>query len=80
MPYRMGRGGWFGWPPFVQWTGLHPGFPASYWPPFGRPTREEEEAILTDQAEFLEDELERIRQRLKELRKSKKEKKDAEQT
>jgi hypothetical protein len=78
MPYRMGHGGWFGWPPFAQWTGWHPGFPFPYWSPLGRPSRELEEAMLTEKAEFLEEELEQVRQRLKELRKSKKEKKDAE--
>jgi hypothetical protein len=80
MPYRMGRGRSSFWPYGAPWMGFWPhGFPYSCWPPFFPPSREEEEAMLTERAEFIEAELEQIRQRLKELRKPGKEKKNAKQ-
>jgi hypothetical protein len=74
MPYGMGRGGWFGWPHWLYWTGGHPGFQPSFWLPFYPPSREEERAMLEEQAKILEGQLEQIRARLKELTKAGKEK------
>jgi len=77
MPYGMGHGGWFCWPPRAHWMGFwHPGIHIPYWPPFYPMSREEEEAMLAEQAEMLEDELQQIKARLKELKKTKEEKKN----
>ena len=81
MPYRMGRGRRFFGPYGAPWMGFWPhGSPYACWPPYFPPSREEEEAMLSEQAEFLEAELEQIQQRLKELRETGKENKNAEQT
>jgi hypothetical protein len=51
-------------------------FHSPCWSPFYPPSREEERAMLEDQATILEQELERIRARLKDLKKAGKEKAD----
>jgi hypothetical protein len=52
----------------------HPGFHFPYWPPFCPPSREEELAMLEDQAKILEKQLEQISARLNDLGKAGKEK------
>jgi hypothetical protein len=74
MPHGMGRGGWFCWPPGAYWAGWHPGVYFPYGSPFTAPSREEEQAMLEDQAKILEEQLEQVRARLKELAKAGKEK------
>ncbi len=74
MPYGMGRGRWFGWPYWVYGAGWHPGVPLPYRFPFYPPSREEEKAMLEEQAAILGEQLEQIRARLKELKKTEKEK------
>jgi hypothetical protein len=78
MPYRMSRAGRFFWPHGPHWMGFWPpDFHFPCWPPFYPLSGKQEEAMLSEQAEILEEELQRIQQRLKELRKVKEEKKDA---
>ncbi|MEM0053485.1 MAG: DUF5320 domain-containing protein [Nitrososphaeria archaeon] len=84
MPHGLGPFGWvidsyylgywywrcrrFPWLPRWWWTGIYgPITPFSYWPI--QPSREEEIAILENEAKFLEQQLEFIRKRLEELRK-----------
>jgi hypothetical protein len=83
MPYGMGRGGWFGWPHWAYWAGWYPGFHPPYWPPLYPFSQEDEEAVLTGQAEVLEAELRQIQERLDELKKfktAKEEKRNGKQT
>jgi hypothetical protein len=54
---------------------LVPLVPAPYWSPFPHWSREEEEAMLEDQAQMLEEQLTLIKKRLEELKKEEKEKK-----
>jgi len=76
MPYGMGRGGWFGWPPGACWVGWHPGFHPPYWPPVYPFNQEDEEDFLVRQAEALQAELGQIQERLEELKKMKKAKEE----
>jgi len=75
MPLGMGRLGWaylgywhpwFRVPPY-WWLGFHPYWP--YWSPWGALPREQEIAMLNDQARMLEQELSQIKARLEELQK-----------
>jgi hypothetical protein len=70
----IGRGRGFG----VRWFQPLWGYPYPPVNPDRYPlSREQEQAVLSDQAEVLQGELQRVQQRLKELRKVKEEKKDA---
>ena len=77
MPFGMGPAGWFMWPYWAQglmswypwsWYGLpyygYTGYGLPYAPPM---TKEQEIAMLQDQAKALQQELDRINARLKEL-------------
>ncbi|MGB9005438.1 MAG: DUF5320 domain-containing protein [Candidatus Aminicenantales bacterium] len=74
----MGRAGWFCWPPGAYGAGWYPGAYFPYGSPFYAPSREEEQAMLENQAKILEEQLEQVRARLKQLAKAGKEKKDEE--
>lgn len=67
--WRRGLGGFYGSP----YPGWNPGFYSPYWRPFYRPGREEEKAMLEEQARILEERLDGIKTRLKDLRKAEKE-------
>ena len=70
MPFGMGRAGWFVWPHMAYWMRCwNPWSSGPYWSPFPPLTREEEEALLEDQAKMLEDQLVQIKKRLEELKK-----------
>ena len=76
MPFGMGRAGWYAWPQIAYWMKCWPPwYPAPYWSPFQPWSKEEEEAVLKDQAKMLEDQLSQIKKRLEELKKEEKEKK-----
>jgi hypothetical protein len=73
MPFGMGPLGWaylqcwhprYGWSFPHGWPGFYP-----YWSPWGTPSKEQEIAMLNDQASMLEQELSQIRTRLEELQK-----------
>lgn len=68
MPFGMGPAGWFMWPYMAQWLQYwypYYGIPYSY--PFAPLSKEQEVAMLKDQARVLKDQLDRINARLKEL-------------
>ena len=81
MPFGMGPAGWFMWPYWAQWLRYwypwswygvpyygYTGYGLPYAPPM---TKEQETAMLQDQAKALQQELDRINARLKELQKEK---------
>lgn len=68
--WRRGLGGFYGYP----YPGWHPGFYAPCWSSFYPPNREEEKAVLEEQARILEEQLDGIKARLKDLKKADKEK------
>lgn len=70
-PYWLwGRCRWFPWLPRWWWTGVY-GPTLPWMTPYGVPAlpREQEIAMLEDQAKFLEEQLTEIRKRIEELKK-----------
>ena len=76
MPFGMGPAGWYAWPCLACWMRFsYPWHTAPYWSPFQSFTKEEEEALLKDQAKIMEEQLAQIKKRLEELKKQGKEEK-----
>ena len=72
MPFGMGPLGWaYPYPYWHHWYGRFApySFPwvAPYWSPWGAMPKEQEVAMLNDQARMLEEELSQVRKRLEEL-------------
>lgn len=75
MPFGMGPAGWYAWPHMYYWMrSCYPWYGMPYWPPFQPFAKEEEEAMLKDQAKVLQEQLAQIQKRLEELKKQDKEK------
>lgn len=72
MPFGIGSLGWaYGYPYWDPWAWRSPWYRgvSPYWSPWGTMPKEQEIAMLEDQARALEGDLEDIRKRLEELKK-----------
>ena len=73
MPFGMGPAGWWMWPYAAQSMSHWYPWYGPYWSPlpYAPMTKEQETAMLEDQAKVLEDQLAEIKSRLAELEKAK---------